>query len=451
MSQLRLLAATLFGLLAALTAIQLLARNGNATLSFAAVLLTCMAASVGASRGDWGGAHPRAWVYLSAMLGRSAWACVRFQREYASGGVGDLRYYHESAQTLATETSGLIPYSQVTALTRFGGPTGNVSYGLATLYKLVEADPRSAAAAFTSASFVGLVLMSKALGLARGQRRTVEQFLLVGALMPSWGFWTAFGKDAISQLTIGAALVLAVRLGCRGERLRPIETTWLVGLLGVGVAVRPHIAFAIITSLFVASVLGTRPDKGKQTILRILAAPAASIVALVAFQALLARLGIQSAVDALEGQAERTAIGNTSFGAGGSYLSPQGAFRAASSVLFRPFPWSAGSDPLLLVSSGEGLLLGAGLILRWTQRDSPSQDGHSRLTWFLILCCFSTTILVGNVSNLGILVRIRMQVWAVLIWYVFRAASPFAERDGPLPRRSPGTTSHHSNGRQLAK
>jgi hypothetical protein len=251
-------------------------------------------------------------------------------------------------------------------------------------------------------------------------------FALFIFFFPTMVFWpSSLGKDALIVFGLGLATYGTARL------VRRISGTALLQIaLGAGVtfAVRPGVAAVFLFGATVAFVLhpGRLVSPLTRPIAWILLGPA--LIGGLWFTVRLASQFEGFEASATGAQAyytetsENLASGGSAFQTTASPTSPAGAAQAAVTVLFRPFPWEAGSPQEALAALES---LGLGILILWRIPASlRALRGWRRgMIIGVVATALGITLALGAFSNAGALARQRAQLLP-FAFMIFTAAAP---------------------------
>lgn len=276
------------------------------------------------------------------------------------------------------------------------------------VYVFVGPSPLAGFYVFGSMAFWGTYLIFRAFRIAvpAGRHRRYAALLF---LLPSLLYWpSSIGKESWILLFVG---VIAFGAAHFFQGKLPGLAWIALGVLGVS-WIRPHIAVLLLGALAVAQLL--RPtDRSPAALIGKVIGSVVVVIALGYFiQSSADFLGIEEVTSDTVTERVETAGENTEQG-GSSFTpvplaSPLGIPTAIVTVLFRPFPWEAGSA-LVLLQSLEGLVL---LIL--LARSWKSVKTLPRLLRQNPFITFSCAYVVGFIlafagfANFGILARQRV-------------------------------------------
>lgn len=243
---------------------------------------------------------------------------------------------------------------------------------------------------------------------------TPRQFRLFALLMmfsPTLAFWpSSIGKESVVLFGTGLIALGASRLYNRAwNGVAPV----LFGIFSIGM-VRPHVAIVILIGMSIGLLARRAHTKGRMmshllvlTVVIVGSMWAAGAAAqLVGLESLDGLSDISAALDFTE---ERTSQDNSQFTAPrvDSFASYPWAF---VTVLFRPFPWEAGS-PIALLSAVEGVALML-LALRALPGAFVYLGDLMQRGQMLFAAAYTAifVFLFSAIGNFGILSRQRAQV-----------------------------------------
>jgi hypothetical protein len=262
-------------------------------------------------------------------------------------------------------------------------------------------------------------------------RRLLLIFMLFA---PSIVFWpSSLGKDALMQLSLGgAAWATALLLTGRFLQALPLMagSGWLMWV------VRPHLLALVTVAAAVPYFVGQVTHQAGALVRRPAGMIAVGLLVLFTVTAGANYLGIEdlsvSAVQAeLDETTERSSKGGSRYEHGGNSLNPINLPAGLVTVLFRPFPWEAGSGFQLLASAESMVLL---LLFLFRFESIKLAVVRARVEPFLLFCW--TTLILSAMAysafaNFGLLNRQRSLILPAL--YVLIAIAPErlrAERHG---------------------
>jgi hypothetical protein len=322
-----------------------------------------------------------------------------------------------------------------------GSETIRVGIVLAFVYMVTGVSRYAGSFVFSWFCFLGQVLMCRALRRAvpEADHRRYDYLVL---FWPSLLFWPAsIGKEALMIAAIGVASYGAAIL--LAERARAVGLGMFIAGAGGLLLVRPHMALIATCALVLASAVGALAGvRGapsiRNAVLRVVALVAllgGAALATTQLSQIVGEADDASISTILEKTQDVSSMGGSEFEPP-AVASPVEVPSAIVTVIFRPFPWEAGSFNSLLASV-EGVAL---LILLFVSR-------RRLLTWartlvrrpYLVYAAafaFVFVLAFSYIGNFGILARQRTQMLPLLFTLV---AMPAAVRTGSLfLRRSTG-------------
>ena len=359
-------------------------------------------------------------------------------------GEGDAAIYHAGGVYFADHIKA--GYAQV-ELGPFlqGFPDESKRVGIVTgvIYLFTGPSQYAGFFVFSWFSYIGNLLLARGFrwGFPEGLHR---RYTLIVMFLPSLLFWpSSIGKEGWMMLCLGL-----VGYGS-GKVLAPEAK--FVGLISIALGltgamwIRPHMAlvagFALIVGLTFWVIGGrvARPEGGKvrNSLLRTVVLGLVTVIALAASsrvnQLVVGTEGKkESTSQQLDSTVKRTFLGSSKFETQ-PVRSPVDLPIATLSVIFRPFPWEAGSFNAL-ISSAEGALF---LFLGFTARRSVAQlPGNLWRRPYLVFCMvysFAFIVAFSNIANAGILARQRVQMLPVFLvvlaipanrWWATSAVDP---------------------------
>ena len=307
---------------------------------------------------------------------------------------------------------------------RFVG-TGFLNLFTGVVYTLIGPTKLGGFLVFSWLGFWGLYLCYRAfrIGCPEGNARRYAALVF---FLPSLLFWpSGIGKDAWMIFAVGLSAYGAARVlaGARGGFLALV-----LGLTASSV-VRPHVAALMVGSLAVA-YLFRRTARERRTALTpvVKGAGALVMVAITLVVALQAQSYLH--VDSLSGgvgQAlnsvqQQSSQGHSQFSVGSN---PVSILFTASTLLFRPFPWEAGSVQAL-GASAEGIFM-FWLVIRSRRRIRGALRSAFRRPYvaFSLFYLLGFLLAFSRISNFGIVARERVQVIPfALVFLAMPAALP---------------------------
>jgi hypothetical protein len=375
-------------------------------------------------------------LLVGAFVLKALATVARYQMAFVwYGGATDARGYHEHGVRLAEYYRH--GYFDAPLQFEFIG-TGFIRAFTGLVYAVTGPSVYVAFAVYALFSFWGLYFLYRAfqVGVPTGNSR---RYALLVLFLPSMLFWpSALGKEALMTFGLGLAALGAARL-LMGHR------RWLVPLL-LGLAtttvVRPHITAAFFTALTVAFIVRrpVRPASELTPIVRMVGFGIVVVSGLLISRYAASFLGVDSVsasnVDAaIQDSAARTTQGGSEFTAV-AIRSPLDLPAATISVLFRPFPFEAGSMPMLIAAAEGTVLLALAVMSVKSLRQIP---GRLRRQPYLVLCAGYTLIFVyafSSFANFGILTRQRVTVLPFALVFLALAGKEYvSHRNAAQPRR----------------
>ena len=357
----------------------------------------------------------RKWIttlLVLAFVAKMAGAFARYLMVTVLYGAGDSYGYYDRAIALVhTWRSFDVPDGTF-------GSAGTRFVDVFTSFLFTPAIPTFLFAflMFSTLSFIGTIFFY----LAFRRWFTDPKLLLLYAVfvffMPSLIFWpSSIGKDAIMVFALGIAAYGGARL-LEGSYLKGAAIA-TPGLL-IAAGVRPHVAALIVAAIVFALFLTRQRIGNSGWFARLIALGIAitilSFVALTAAENLSVDTSSEGLDIFLEETERRTAQGGSAV-TGSPVSSPLDLPEATLRVLFRPFPYEAGT-PAALVSSLESVFLMILLIgrLPTITRNLARIRFHPYML-FVTLYTVGFVIAFSAIFNLGILVRQRAQVLPFLL------------------------------------
>lgn len=282
---------------------------------------------------------------------------------------------------------------------------------------------------FSAMAFVGTVFLYRAMQVAF-PGTDLRWFRGLLFFFPTMVFWpSSIGKDAFMIMCLGIAVFGVASL------LNGRIGAGLLGALGLWgtVVVRPHVTLLILLGLAAAvPVASFRSVLGKEgrgavglagTAVAMLVLLAAAGGAVTAYQEKFAldEVSTTSTTDLFTEVNRRTGEKGSSFTTP-DLLTPLGIPTAVVTVIFRPFPFEAGSAQEVL-SGLEGMVL---LGIMWVKRRRlmklPGDILRRPLVMLAFIYCAGFIVGFVNVENFGILARQRAQFLPLL--FVLLAIDP---------------------------
>lgn len=342
------------------------------------------------------------------------------------GGNGDAGVYHEAGTEYARRFAEGLPIHPLPTISAFPRESQWIGDVTGVLYTVTSPSAYAGFFFFSFLCFAGQVLMVRALKVAVPEA-DYRRYALLVLFLPSLLFWpSSIGKEAVMIFSLGlvifgGALLLA-------PRPRPHGLVYFALGMTALAFIRPHIAYMSVGALVVATAVGViggfrgNGVKGGSTRGR-----AVRIVALVvllgaaSFASTLvgARFGGDDGGTGTTQSALVTARAQTS--QGGSEFDPVAISTPAQvpfgliSVLYRPFPWEAGSVNAL-IAAVEGLVL-LGLTAASWRRLLVFPMLALRRPYLVFVGAYVLVFAVGfsYIANFGILARQRTQMLPMVL------------------------------------
>jgi hypothetical protein len=251
-------------------------------------------------------------------------------------------------------------------------------------------------------------------------------FLIFMMFAPSIVFWpSSLGKEALMQLSLGAAAwAAALMLNGRFLQALPLAAGagWLLWVI------RPHLLALATIAAAVPYFLGRiRHRSGGGIVARPLGMVAIALLVLFTVTAGAEFLGIEDlSIESIEAEldetTERSSKGGSQFEHSGNSLSPLALPQGLVTVLFRPFPWEAGTGFQLLAAAEAMAVLG---LIAFRFESITLGIRRARLEPFLLFCwtfLLLSAMTYSAFANFGLLNRQRSLILPAL--YALIAVSP---------------------------
>ncbi len=352
-------------------------------------------------------------IVLAGFGAKLLGAYARFSTNEVVLGRGDAFVYHQYAESVSQEfrafTFGGPAFGE--AVTDFTG-TEFIRLLLSGVYTISGPTRLGGYVVFSFVSFWGLYLFYRAFSIAvpDGLRR---RYAVLVFFLPSMLFWpSSVGKEAWMTTMLGlGSYGLARLLAEKRHAYLPL----LVALAGLGI-VRPHVGAIFLTGLAVAFVVRRTSGTGRM-IRKIVGLLVMAVAAGLLLAQLQSYFGLEEGLDAselFERTSERSAQGGSRF----ETTQPTGVADlpwAVITVLFRPFPYEAGSIAGLITSIEGTLLLG---MFMWNaQRVArvPKFLITRPYVGYVVVYSLAFTFAFSAVSNFGILARQRTQLFPFVV------------------------------------
>lgn len=294
-------------------------------------------------------------------------------------------------------------------------------------------------------SFIGMLFFWRAFKMSFPGVQDLR-YLQVILLLPSLAFWpSSVGKDAwmvmgVGIASYGVACILANRT----------LVGWVAFVTGMWalLAVRPHVAIALLVGLVVAELFRSRGSQGATraglSILLLF------VIGSVVMSTAAAFIGIENwskaSVDQeLNSVSDRTSEGRAQFTptpVNSPVQFPQGAF----TVLFRPMPYETQS-PQEFASSIENVAFLIVLIVFMPRVWNALKKSRARP--YLLYCLGTIIVFVvefSSFSNFALIARQRTTVTALMLVFVCLPQKELAQVDAPTVRSArPGPAGDDGN------
>lgn len=301
----------------------------------------------------------------------------------------------------------------------------------AEVYNITSPSKFAGFIVFSWFGFLGLLLFWRAFRRIYPQNDRTYFYLVMFA--PSLVYWpSSIGKEAICILGLGVASYGFARGLTRSVIL---GSALVAGGVLLVTYVRAHVALTLLFGMFFASILRKRP-RGQFI---------GAVVTILVFGAVTVYVAGQAnsyfktdvsdssqLSDSLSSTVERTRTGNSEFNPVPIH-SPADFPYAATTVLFRPFPWEAGSWQEQATSL-ESLIF-AGVLVFTAQRLFTRLRRDQPYALFALATTVVFIVLFSNFANFGILARQRTQVLPFLFVLMCLPPRPPKEEYVPMMQR----------------
>ena len=284
---------------------------------------------------------------------------------------------------------------------------------------------------FSMISLCGLLFFAKAFQ-SNYSTASLKNYLRFLVLWPSLWFWpSSVGKDAV--------VLFATGLMVYGYTFRRDKIHWLALSVAIiiGGIIRPHVAGVMVVSLAIAHWLAPgRKARGPHIFQGILIA----ILLFVVLRQGLSQMGIDS-MDVenfksyVENVSKQTSQGGSAIATPG--LTVLGIPTAIVNILFRPFPWEAGSIVSAMACAELLLFWGFVLVRRKRIVKLMRQWRQTKLLRLAVPLTILYTLMLGlAIGNLGIIARQRIHILPLLfIWLEAETIVSSREAAQPMPER----------------
>lgn len=289
--------------------------------------------------------------------------------------------------------------------------TNFVGYPCGLFVTLLGTDRLAVTIAFALLPTIGLLLA--ALAFRRTYPQGYKTYWAWLFLIPSLWFWpSSIGKEALMLLGLGTALY-----GFVGKQ---DKSNWWIMALGVALVfcVRPQIAAVFMFSLICSRFLNMGKWSSQEMLVGLVIALIAGGGFLYSMQVSLGgAVSTESVQEFFEEGQRRSAQGGSQVDKVGVSLTSLPI--AMVNVLFRPFPWEAGT-PTAAFAAAEIILIWLLLFWRYKILFAALRKWRDDRTLRLVIP-FIVLYVVGlglSSANLGIISRQRVLVFPFLFWLV---------------------------------
>jgi hypothetical protein len=281
---------------------------------------------------------------------------------------------------------------------------------------------------FSTASFIALLLFIKSFQTNYFQS-DLKKYTLIVLLWPSLWFWpSSVGKDAVILFATGL-VVYGYTSGI--NRIR-----WLALIAGIGLAgiIRPHVAGVMIVSMAIAHWISpTRKWTTFHTVQGLLILILLFVVLRQGFSQLgIEEIDVENLKSYVDSVSVQTSQGGSAIQAAGFSL--LGIPLAFVNILFRPFPWEAGS-PVTAAASLEMIVFWVLVISRRKRIFLLMKEWrYTTLLRLAVPLTILYILMLGMaVGNLGIIARQRIHILPLL--FIWLEAQPhLVTRKQPVPQ-----------------
>ncbi len=380
-------------------------------------------------------ARPLATLMVVALLAKLGATFVRYFVTFELYGYGDSTAYDQRGAEIANAFhNGDL---KVLDIVSFRQETQFIDDLTGLIYSIMGPSRLGGFLVFSFVGFCGLILFHRAarIGVPELDERRYALFLY---FMPTLIFWpSSIGKEAVMLFALGLGAYGSARLLAR----RTVAVLPLAAGIGLAYWIRPHVAFVMLLALAVALVFRRRPRTGQPSfgpLGRLLIVIGLAIVAAFALGEAVDRLlpvnndatGVEAVGDLLDRAESGTAEGGSQI----SRQTPNSPLeypQAVFSVLFRPTIFDATSAGAA-VAAAETTLVLIITVLSWRRLKNLPTLMFRRP--YLILSVVYIGVFAfawSSFSNLGALVRQRVQVWPFVL--LLLALPLVLPRDRPRP------------------
>ncbi len=357
-------------------------------------------------------------IIMAGFVLKFVGATARYLFAFAiSGGFADAQDYHVAGRKIAPFLRSL-DFSFHYEGTIPG--TGFLRVFTGGVYAIFGASRFAGFFVFAFLSYLGILLFWRAfkIGLPEGNSK---RYLILLIFLPSMVFWpSGINKEAFMMLVLGACAYGTACLlrGNRGALLL------IPGLIGATL-LRPHVSLLVYCGVLFAFFVRKAPARNAATpALRIFAVGVLLIGGLVLVSQASTFLGVKSLTqESIEAKLSDTAAstGADSGASSGSAFtavqitSPVDIPFATVTVLFRPFPYEAGSLQSL-IAAVEGFVLLVLFVFSWS-RIRTTRRLIRRRPYIAYAIGFVAAFIFAfsSFSNFGLLARERTQMLPLLL------------------------------------
>jgi hypothetical protein len=329
------------------------------------------------------------------------------------GGVADARLYSRDGMGLAAQ----FWQGDFSAHLRF--PligTGFIILLTGMIFSLIGPTTAGGYLVYSWLAFWGLYFCYRAFRTAM-PGADYRRYAVLVFFLPSILFWSSgIGKGAWMILSIGLALVGVARLVSSAPR----SILPLLAGLGGSALVRPHVTALLVVALIAGALVRRTVNANLLSpIVRVGTVGMLAVLAAVTFSRVasflkLDSLSLDSVAQGLDKSQQNSEIGNSAFTAIVVH-SPLDVPAAATTVLFRPFPWEAESL-VMLASSVESFLLVAFVVLSWRRwLQVPRLLRRYPYVLVALVAILMFVIVFSTFSNFGLLVRERVMIFPLVL------------------------------------
>ncbi len=364
-------------------------------------------------------ARPLTTLMTVALLAKLGATFVRYFVTFELYGYGDSALYDEHGAEIANAFhNGDLGVLDIVS---FRQETQFIDDLTGLIYTIMGPSRLGGFLVFSFIGFGGLILFHRAARI--GVPELAERrYAILLFFMPTLIFWpSSIGKEAVMLFALGLGAYGSARLLAR----RRTAVLPLAAGIGLAYLIRPHVAFVMLLALAVALLFRRRQRTGQPTFGpfgRLLIVVGLAIAAAFALGQAVDRLlpvsneatGVEAVGDLLDRAESGTAAGGSQI----ARQTPNSPFeypQAVFSVLFRPTIFDATSAGNA-VAAAETTLVLIIAVLSWRRLKNLPTLMFRRP--YLILCVVYIGVFAfawSSFSNLGALVRQRVQVWPFVL------------------------------------